>query len=162
MAANRLKSHFRLRYDLTQLLMCVALAAIGICLTQTSGCSVPTRKVSSLAFSPDGNILATAVYQWQSANVPFKAYIADVRRTIELVNMKDLHRSVLDEETLRGNQGPASRVLKHVSLSFDPDGDAILPWSSVYLERHEWARDSADPQRVRSDALVWSIARLPT
>lgn len=114
-----------MRFTLTQLLLWVVLAAIILSLTQVGGCSARSQTISSLSFSPDGKWLAASAYNWRGANVPFKAYVADVCRTIELMNTTELKRVQVHQETLWGNQGPGFSLMRYTSLGFSPDSKTL-------------------------------------
>src|SRR5262245_42305632 len=147
-------SNSRLRFSLRELL--VTMTVIAICLSIVFLCiqsqyRAPVKnllftdqvfnQIENLTFSPDGTKLAVEHFHARDAGVPMKCYVADVSRTVAILDATTLRtHSVVQHQFLQGNQGPFLRIGPFVA--FTPD--------SKYLEVSEWDRERIRPWDIAS------------
>jgi WD40 repeat protein len=150
-----------IRFSLTQLFMAIALVAIVLTLVRSEGCGARMLRVSDVEFSPDGRRLAVARHDGRDARVPFKGYLANVSRTISVMDVASLSGKQVVEQRLKfGNQGPAFGIFRYAapSLVF-PSDDCLLvtgfgngPLSEYIF--HKKALPSSAPREIPSGG-IW-------
>jgi WD40 repeat protein len=119
----------RWQFTLGGLFMFITLVAILLTFLKAEGCSKTYTKIGSLQFSADGKRLAAARYIGHDAHTPLKRYMADLSRTISIINTEShtLER-VVEHATKPGNQGTAFRSYSYVGncVAFAPNGTALF------------------------------------
>jgi WD40 repeat protein len=119
----------RWQFTLGGLFMFITLVAILLTFLKAEGCSTTYTKIGSLQFSSDGKHLAAARYIGHDAHTPLKRYLADLSRTISIINTEShtLER-IVEHATKPGNQGPAFRSYSYVGncVAFAPNGTALF------------------------------------
>lgn len=108
----------------------------------SGGCGTKYRYVTKLDFSPDGEWLAITMYNWRRANVRFKRYAADICRTVKVVSLEQEASFIVEQDLIRGNQGPFFGARKGSSVAFAPDGRSLylLPWKGNDVRVFDVAR----------------------
>lgn len=159
------------RFSLAQLFLGVTLVAILFSFTQTGGCGRPIRHVADLSFSPDGKHLAVTAYNGRNANVPLKAYVADVCRTVALIRVPEFTVRVLEQEIRYGPQGPLFAVERGRSAAFvsgtnrvailNRDFSEVTFYDVTTGKPHRWVRPLPQPAMeiaVSPDGKVVALA----
>ena len=98
----------------------MTLALIGIIglLFTADGCGTPYRRISGIAFSPDGKRLAVARHDARDSNTQGKFYLSNVSRTVSVLRVPNLQTEITIERDLRrGNRGPAFDLYKYTPKS---------------------------------------------
>ena len=63
--------------------------------------------IPNVVFSPDGTRIAVFAYDYRDAGVPLKGYVANVSRTIGLIDAATLSKfTAVEHDFRKGNQGP--------------------------------------------------------
>ena len=117
------------RFSLTQLLMGVALLAIGLLFLRTDGCGRRYSLIECLSFSPDGSRLAVTRIDCRDAQTSMKFYKANLSRTISLLDTQNGELlKIVHQDYRSGNHGPAFGYIYpgRVSAVFSPLNGSIV------------------------------------
>ncbi len=117
------------QFTITQLLMVTWLIAIFMAMATWEGCGTWYQKVSDLAFSPDGKHLVVVHYVARDANVPFKVCLADISRTISILDVTSGRTERVIEQVKRpGDAGAAFQLYEFVqkNVAYGPGGKVLL------------------------------------
>ena len=117
------------QFTLTQLLMTVALVAILLGMANSEGCGTRYCKVSDLAFSPDGKHLVAVQNTARRTNASLKDYLADVSRTISILDAATgKTERIVEQEKRSGYQGPAFGLYRDLQkvVAYGPQGKSLL------------------------------------
>jgi WD40 repeat protein len=142
-----------MRFSIKQLMMAVALIAILLVFWRTEGCGTRSSAIESLSFSPDGARLLVSRIDARDARRPGKAYLADVARTVSILDAIAGDVSfVLCQDVRKGNQGPAFRFWRFgattASAHFDSSGTRIVVQEFGGGRVSLYSADRSGPPRV--------------
>ncbi len=116
------------QFTITHLLMATWLIAILMGMAIWNGWGRSFQKVSDLAFSPDGKRLVVVQNSARNANVPGKVYLADVSRTISVLDTASGRTERIIERAMHEGQGGGRRLYYDLQkiVAFGPDGTVLL------------------------------------
>lgn len=96
------------RFTLSQMLMGVALVAIGLLFTQAEGCGSRFAMIESMAFSSDDSRILVTKLTARDAQTPGKGYMADIARWVSWLDARNGYGlGVVRHDFAGGNRGPA-------------------------------------------------------
>jgi dipeptidyl aminopeptidase/acylaminoacyl peptidase len=117
------------QFTITQLLMVTWLVAIVTGFVTWGGCDRAHRKVSGVAFSPDGKHLVVVENSARAVNEDFHNYYADCSRTISvLAPSTGRTERIIERAMRRGITGTGRRLYRDVqnTVAFGPKGNVLL------------------------------------
>lgn len=117
------------RFGLAQLLMAVALIAILLAFSQVEGCGQHFSRIECVSYSPSGAQIVVSRLDARDSMTPMKLYLADVSRTVSILDAKTGSTIRIVKQDLRpGNCGPAFHLWRahRTSVTFQSENEIVV------------------------------------